>query len=202
MPDPLFIRRYSVVSALTSVQLAVLVVTSNIIPGNIYVNTTTGKVLVGETTTTLLTVNTGDYVEVSGSPFTMSAVTSLTVTGLSGYRDVLVIGDALTSSAAYSRYIRVGNSGGLITTAVYARAQGAALTSVIASEVSTAAYGFMFEVIGFNTTNPTKPVNMLSAYAITTWIHSINEASSFDRVSVLGGAGSTLSGTVRVFGRV
>jgi hypothetical protein len=202
MPDPLFIRRYSVVSTLTSVQLAVLVVTSNIIPGNIYVNTTTGKVLVGETTTTFLVVNTGDYVEVPGSPFTVTAVTSLSVTGLEGYRDVLVIGDELTATVANARSIRVGNSSGLVTTAVYAKTTGAATTNAITSDSSTAARGFLFEVIGFNTTNPTKPVNMSSSYVIGAWTHSINDASVFTRIAVIGGGGNTISGTVRVFGRV
>jgi hypothetical protein len=202
MPDPLFIRRYSIVSTLTSVQLAVLVVTSNIIPGNIYVNTTTGKVLVGDTATTFLVVNTGDYVEVLGSPFTLTAVASLTVTGLEGYRDVLVIGDELTSTVANNRLLRVGNSGGIITTAVYTRTTGASNTFVGVSDYSASARGFMFEVIGFNTTNPTKPVVMACSSPVSALTHSINDASSFDRVSVIGSGSNTMTGTVRVFGRV
>lgn len=141
------------------------------------------------------------YAEVPGSPFTVSGASPYTVTGLGGYKDILVIGDLITATVAGQRAIRVGKSGtGILSTSIYAQAGFGADTSHRVSDSTTSARSFLYEVLGFNSALAAKPVR-LTADLGNLGATMIKDASVFDRVQVLNSVGATLGGTLRIFGR-
>lgn len=141
------------------------------------------------------------YVEVPGSPFAVSGASPFTVTGLAGFKDILVIGDQITATVSGDRQMRIGNSGGVLATSIYMRNSGFYNTEAQVALAATAAKSFVFEVLNFNTTNAIKPVRMSANTLTPDWMTFINSATAFDRVQLLNSVAATLGGTLRVFGR-
>lgn len=139
-----------------------------------------------------------DWVEVLGSPFTISGASPYDVTGLGSYKHLRVVGLAITSSGGGVRLFRVGDSGGFLATSIY-DTYGGSGTSGPLSASTAAARGFAFEIQDFNTTNGFKPVSTTSES--TNACVGITTTAALDRVRILNSTASTLNGTLRIFGK-
>lgn len=142
-----------------------------------------------------------DWVEVSGSPFTLSGAAPYNITTGINYKHLRIVGIGITATVAGNRRFRVGNSGGFLSTSIYQQLQGAASTFVDVTDSTTAARQFIIEIQDFNTTNAYKPVMMLGSNSAAGWSTGISDSSAFDRIQIDNSAAATLGGTLRVYGK-
>lgn len=142
------------------------------------------------------------WVEISGSPFTISGASPYSVTsGLSGYRDIMGLVTGCTATVSGDRMVRVGNSGGFLSTAIYETFAVGADTSARMSDGTTGARSFVFQILNFNTTQAVKPFLMSANGNQNDVVVGIVSATAFDRVQILNRNAATLGGTLRLFGR-
>jgi hypothetical protein len=149
-----------------------------------------------------------DYVAAAGAPaWTLVATEttftggSATITGLSGYGEVMCVGVALTADLSGARLLRVGDSGGVLSTSIYRPSEGGADTSLQVSTASTNARSFTAIIQNFRTTQPVKPVLTSQSGVTASGASVIVTAAALDRVQVLSNGGSINGGTFYVFGR-
>lgn len=127
---------------------------------------------------------------VTGSPFTISA--DLTVTGLSGYRDIQYQLDRVTSSSAGTRQLEVSSDGGSTWATVFLLPTATVLVNIIPITSSSSAarsHGGIYW--GWGTTLPVKQA--LDDVPIIS-------ASVFDAMRFTNSAGSLNGGTIHILG--
>lgn len=124
-----------------------------------------------------------------------------TITGLGGYRRVMVALVLAAADAAAERILRVGGAGGILSTAIYLRNQGSALTRATLSYNNvTATQSSTIVIEEFNGTGPYKPIigapnrNDDTAVGVLT-------SSALTQIEVSNLTGNITSGTVYVWGR-
>lgn len=136
-----------------------------------------------------------------GSQSVTSDATGI-VTGLSAYRRIWVVGSDLDQALSGELRLRVGDIGGLISTAIYRNAEDGALqTSFQLCASTNGDRSFSLIIENFNTTDAAKPImavgNDFGPYPIL-----IESATAFDRFGVFstGGANNITSGTLYFWG--
>ena len=124
-----------------------------------------------------------------------------TITGLGSYNEVMCVGVALTADLSGGRQLRVGDSGGVLSTSIYRPHEGGADTSLQVSTASTNARSFTCVIQCFGTTQPVKPVLTSQSGITASGASVIVTAAALDRVQILSNGGSINGGTFYVFGR-
>ena len=127
----------------------------------------------------------------------------LIVSGLEDYRDILITAIGVTASDGSSnRIIRVGDSGGILTTSIYHQNSAVATGFLTATgDSGTGVRAFSMEIIGFNTTWAFKPVMGGNTSSASNMPRGIESALAFDRIQFLSSAGTLTGGTYQVFGK-
>lgn len=125
-----------------------------------------------------------------------------TITGLGGYRRIMASLVSATADVANERVLRVGDSGGILSTTIYHRQQGAALTyATFSSNNITAAMSSSLIIENFNSSEPFKPIingpirNEDTAVGILT-------SSPLIQIEVFNETGNITGGTLYVWGMI
>jgi hypothetical protein len=125
-------------------------------------------------------------------------------TGLGGYRDIglLVVGS--TSTINGNRQVRVGTSGGILSTNIYRWAQGALTNRLRMNDGSSSARSFYLEILGFNTTEAVKRLKANGSFNSGDAPVAIESALAFDRLQVTdeGGVNNINGGMMYLWGRI
>jgi hypothetical protein len=123
-----------------------------------------------------------------------------TIAGLGGYRRVMVSLVLTTADAAQNRLLRVGDAGGILSTSIYQRNEGAALTKAVASgNNATTALSSSLVIENFNTTEPYKPI-IGAPYRNTDTAMGILTSAVLTQIEVLNDGGNILTGQLLVWG--
>ena len=126
-----------------------------------------------------------------------------TITGLSGYRRVMVAHVLTTADSADNRILRVGDAGGILSTSIYQRQQGAATTSaIIGSNNVTAALSGSVTIENFNTTEPYKPIIGAPERSGTDTAVGVLTSVVLTQIEVSNAAGNITGGRLIVWGEV
>lgn len=113
-----------------------------------------------------------------------SAVDQVTITGLGGYRHIMCWTDADTSANDIRR-LRVGHSGGILSTSIYVQKRGGEATNIVMHDGSASSNrSGLVTIYNFNTTEAVKPVSNPSNSSDDTTT-AIDSALAFDRVQFL-----------------
>lgn len=123
-----------------------------------------------------------------------------TITGLGGYSKVMITGSRLIADTADFRALRVGTSGGLITTSIYGVVSGLQNRLEMSSS-NTIERSFSCIIERFNTTDAAKPVIASAGPADSSKPTHILSASAFDRIQVANATGNITSGALYVWGQ-
>lgn len=125
-----------------------------------------------------------------------------TVTGLGGYRRVMVALVLGAADAADERILRVGDAGGILSTGIYQRNQGAALTRATLSHNNvTATQSSTIVIEEFNGTGPYKPI-IGAPYRNDDTAVGVLTSSALTQIEVSNETGNITSGTLYVWGMV
>ena len=124
-----------------------------------------------------------------------------TITGLGGYSKVMIVGSRLIADTADFRALRVGTSGGLITTGIYGVVSGLQNRLEMSSS-NTIERSFSCVIERFNTTDAAKPVIASAGPVDSSKPTHILSASAFDRIQVANATGNITSGGLYVWGQV
>ena len=126
-----------------------------------------------------------------------------TITGLGGYRRVMVSHVLTTADSADNRILRVGDAGGILSTSIYQRQQGAATTSaIIGCNNVTAALSGSVTIENFNTTEPYKPIIGAPERSGTDTAVGVLTSVVLTQIEVLNAAGNITGGRLLVWGAV
>lgn len=127
---------------------------------------------------------------------------SQTITGLSGYSEVMVIGAGVTADISGARQLRIGTSGGgILSTSIYREAEGSAVTALTLSTSSANARSWTVTIYNFNTTLAAKGVLTSQSGITSSGAAAIVSASAFDRLQVFNSTGNIDGGNLYVYGR-
>lgn len=122
---------------------------------------------------------------------------TVTITGLGGYRHIMVWTDADTNASFnVFRELRVGTSSGILSTSIYVQSGGPEQTSILLnSNAGSTSLSGSVTIYNFNTTDAVKPVINTSTYD-TRHTTAIDSALAFDRVQLFPTSGASfLSGS-------
>jgi hypothetical protein len=148
-----------------------------------------------------------DYVDERAAGFVYLGSQSVTsdatgiITGLGGYRRIRIVGVALDQVLTGNLQLRVGDSGGLISTSIYRYATGV-LSYFIVTDDTNNPRSFAIEIDGFNTNDPVKPCRIGSDTNNSSRPVGVVSADDFDRIGVFsgGGADNIIAGTLYYWG--
>jgi len=125
-----------------------------------------------------------------------------TITGLGGYRRVMVSHVLTTASIADERVMRVGDAGGILSTSIYHRNQGAAVSRIqFSNNNATTAMSGTLIIENFNTTEPYKPI-INGTYRIEDTSVGILTAAVLTQIEVYNLSGNITGGQLLVWGEV
>lgn len=138
-----------------------------------------------------------------GSQSITSDATGL-ITGLGAYRDLMIVGDSLDQVLSGNLRLRIGPTGGVLSTSVYRIIGSGANTSASLSDSTSGARGFSVEIINWNTADAFKPVRTLgrdtSSFDTCIGVASTDVMDRF-QVDSTGGVNNVASGTLYWWGR-
>jgi hypothetical protein len=123
-----------------------------------------------------------------------------TITGLSGYSRVMIVGSRLVADAADYRRLRVGSGGSLLTTSIYGVVNGLQ-NGLPMSSNNTIERSFSCIIERFNTTDAAKPITSNNSAIAADQPTHILSSSVFDRIQVANQTGNITSGTLYVWGQ-
>lgn len=124
-----------------------------------------------------------------------------TVTGLGGYSRIMIVGDGLTASVSGTRRVRVGDSGGILSTSIYRRASDPVQTLFECTTSSTAERSFTMTIERFNATEAFKPVSFTGDAGSSTPV-GVRSTAQLTQIQVFPGSGNINGGTLYVWGKV
>lgn len=126
------------------------------------------------------------------------------ITGLGGYRDLWIVGSLITSTLSGTKGIRVGTSGGILSTNIYVPTVGAAGSYARFSDSTNSTRSFSMQILGFNKTDAAKAVILVGDVGSADLSVAILSSTAMDRIQVLDitNANNLTGGTVYVFGRI
>ena len=124
-----------------------------------------------------------------------------TISDLSGYSRVMIVGSRLVADTADYRRLRVGTGGSLLTTNIYGVVNGLQ-AGLEMSSGNTIERSFSCIIERFNTTDAAKPVLASTSAVVSSAPTHILSASVFDRIQVANQTGLITSGTLYVWGQV
>ena len=123
-----------------------------------------------------------------------------TITGLGGYRRVMVALVLAAADTADERIMRVGDAGGILSTGIYQRNQGAALTrATLSANNATATQSSTIVIEEFNGTGPYKPIIGAPNRGNDTAV-GVLTSSALTQIEVSNETGNITSGTLYVWG--
>ena len=125
-----------------------------------------------------------------------------TITGLSGYRRIMVSLILATADTGDERILRVGDSGGILATSIYQRLSGAARANAYISNnnVGTVMSGSLI-IENFNTTEPYKPIISAPSRSDETAV-GILTSVVLTQIEVKNETGNITAGQLLVWGEV
>jgi len=130
----------------------------------------------------------------------------INVTGLAGYRHILVQGLNLTASTSGRRSLRVSSDNGstFLSTGIYlCAADSTTQTEILMHNGSSGnARSPGCQIIGFGETDPAKAVMVTKNYGDSDTVSAINTASALNAIRVFDNSGNITGGTVYVWGMV
>lgn len=122
---------------------------------------------------------------------------SVTVTGLGGASRVMVCAYGMTSVGSSTRNVRVGNSGGILSTSIYKDYAGTD-TSWKMAQNNTAARAFTLVIERFNTTEAYKPAHG-EVFASSDPPVGVVTSTALDRVQILSPSSDFTAGEYFVY---
>lgn len=159
-----------------------------------------GQFLKGNVAGTALEFGRDDFELFSSD--SLAGLSTFDKTGLSIFRDLMVVLINSTVGVATSRQLRIGNSGGVLSTAIYRTQTNALNTELNLSDSSVAGRVAVLQILNFNTTNAHKPVLFTGTSAAAGAPAVISEASAFDRIQQFNSAGTVhTTCTLEIYGR-
>jgi hypothetical protein len=124
-----------------------------------------------------------------------------TITGLGSYRRVMVAHVLTTADTADERILRVGDAGGILSTSIYQRTEGAALTRAgFSTNNATSSMSGTCVIENFNTTEPYKPIVGAPARSGSDTAVGILTSAVLTQIEVSNETGNITGGQLLVWG--
>lgn len=148
---------------------------------------------------TVLT-GTGALIEVETMTISSPVADVTSSVNLSGFRKIVVVGYELARASSVTTLMRVGDSGGILSSSIYYSGEGSASTSHNVGTASGGAFRSFTAVIENFNQALVKPITYSGSISGTNMPTLVNSTAVLDRVQVFGNAANLTGGTVKIFG--